>query len=379
MFFKINNNYFIPWRFAMNRTYRVGVVGATGMVGQRFLAILKQHPWFKVTVLAASQSSAGKTYAEAVEGRLKADDCDEILKCYGNFVILDAVADLKKIVSSVDFVFCAVNMERNLVKELEEAYAKNECPVVSNNSANRLVDDVPMVIPEINSEHLNVIEFQKKRLKTKKGFIAVKSNCSIQSYVPAIAPLLKFEPTKIGVVTCQAISGAGRTFENWPDIIDNVVPFIKGEEEKSELEPLKIFGELKDGKIKLAENLKISAQCFRVPVSDGHMAAVQVSFKKKPSIEEIKLHWKNFKTKPQALKLPSAPKWFLHYFSQSDRPQTRLDRNLESGMAISLGRLRSDPLFDYKFVCLSHNTVRGAAGGAVLMAELLAAEGYFNH
>lgn len=361
----------------MERTYRVGVVGATGMVGQRFLSILKNHPWFKVEVLAASKSSAGKTYAEAVEGRLKLVD-DEILKAYGHMVVMDAVSDLKKIASEVDFVFCAVNLERSLVKELEENYAKNECPVVSNNSANRLVDDVPMVIPEINSGHFEVIEFQKKRLKTKKGFIAVKSNCSIQSYVPAIAPLLEFEPFEIGVVTCQAISGAGRTFETWPDIIDNLVPFINGEEEKSELEPLKIFGKVSGGKINLIENLKISAQCFRVPVSDGHMAAVQVAFKNKPSIEEIKLRWKNFKGEPQILNLPTAPKQFLNYFTESDRPQTKLDRNLESGMAISLGRLRDDLLFDYKFVCLSHNTVRGAAGGAVLMAELLAARGFLD-
>lgn len=361
----------------MKKCYDVGVVGATGMVGQRFLMILRNHPWFRVKILAASKASAGKTYAQAVDGKLKVGG-DELLSAYGKMTVFDSVADLKKIASEVDFVFCAVNMEKSLVKELEENYVKNECPVVSNNSANRLVDDVPMIIPEINSDHFEVIEFQKKRFKTKRGFVAVKSNCSIQSYVPAIAPLLKFEPTEISVVTCQAISGAGRTFDTWPEIIDNVVPFISGEEEKSEQEPLKIFGCVSDGKIKLAKNLKISAQCFRVPVSDGHMAAVQVAFGKKPSVEEIKLCWKNFKAKPQILNLPTAPKQFLNYFEEDDRPQTKLDRNLENSMAISLGRLRPDPIYDYKFVCLSHNTVRGAAGGAVLLAELLAKEGYFD-
>lgn len=359
------------------KTYRVGVIGATGMVGQRFLMLLKNHPWFKVELLAASKFSAGKTFAEAVEGRFRIED-EETLRFYGGMKVFDAFSDLKKIVSEVDFVFCAVNLQKSLVKTLEEAYVKNECPVVSNNSANRLVEDVPMVIPEINSNHFKLIEFQKKRFGTRRGFVVVKSNCSIQSYVPAIAPVLQFKPNRICVVTCQAISGAGQTFKTWPEIVDNVIPFISGEEEKSEQEPLKIFGDVVDGRIKMAENLKISAQCFRVPVSDGHMAAVQIGFEKKPSVEEIKLCWNSFKSKPQTLNLPTAPRQFLHYFEQNDRPQTKLDRDLENGMAISLGRLRPDSLLDYKFVCLSHNTVRGAAGGAVLLAELLAKEGYFD-
>ncbi len=358
------------------KKYRVGVIGATGMVGQRFLSILKNHPWFEVCVLVASSNSAGKVYGEVVKNRWKLDE--EICDKFKNMIILDAVADLKKIVSSVDFVFCAVNVEKQMLQQLEQTYAQNECPVISNNSANRLVDDVPMVIPEVNSDHFKVIEFQKKRLKTKRGFIATKSNCSIQSYVPAIAPLWEFKPIKICVATYQAISGAGRTFNTWPEIVDNVIPFIKGEEEKSETEPLKIFGKIVDGKIELNNSLKISAQCFRVPVSDGHIAAVNVCFDDKPSLEEILSCWKQFKPKPQQLNLPTAPKQFIHYFDQPDRPQVKLDRNLDGSMAISVGRLRTDSIFNYKFVCLSHNTVRGAAGGAVLMAELLAKEGYFD-
>lgn len=358
------------------KTYKIGIIGATGMVGQRFLVLLKNHPWFKVCVLAASKQSAGKTYAQAVENRWKMEV--QFPNEFENFTVFDAEADIEKIVSQVDFVFCAVNMKKNLIRKLEEDYAKLECPVVSNNSANRLVADVPMIVPEINSNHLEVLDFQKKRLQTKKGFVAVKSNCSIQSYVPAIAPLLKFGPRKISVCTYQAISGAGRTFKTWPEIIDNVIPFIGGEEEKSEQEPLKIFGRVVDGKIEPIENLNISAQCFRVPVSDGHIAAVSVDFEKKPSIEEIKFEWKNFMGEPQKLDLPSAPKQFLHYFEDSDRPQVRLDRNLDNGMAISVGRLRPDSILDYKFVCLSHNTIRGAAGGAILMAELLAKKGYFD-
>lgn len=358
------------------KKYRVGVVGATGMVGQRFLNLLSNHPWFDVSVLAASAQSAGKPYYEVIKHRWKLKY--DVPEKFRSMVVFDGVNDVKKIVEQVDFVFCAVNMEKEKVASLEQTYAMLDCPVVSNNSANRFVSDVPMVVPEINSNHFEVIAHQKKRLKTKRGFIAVKSNCSIQSYVPAIAALFDYEPTKICVATYQAISGAGKTFKDWPEIVDNVIPFIAGEEEKSEQEPLKIFGRVFDGKIEINKNLKITSQCFRVPVSDGHTAAVFVSFKKKPSISDIKFQWKNFKGRPQELNLPTAPNQFLHYFEQNDRPQARLDRDLEKAMAISVGRLRNDTVFDYKFVCLSHNTVRGAAGGAVLMAELLAHDGYFD-
>ena len=295
-----------------------------------------------------------------------------------DIVILDATQDAEKIASMVDFVFCAVDMKKDEIKALEEMYAKLECPVMSNNSAHRFTDDVPMIIPEINADHAEVIEAQKKRLGTKRGFIAVKSNCSLQSYVPALHPLKKFGIKNVLACTYQAISGAGKNFTTWPEMVDNVIPFIGGEEEKSEKEPLKIWGKVKDGKIELAASPAITTQCIRVPVTDGHLAAVFVSFENKPSKEEILECWKSFSGEPQALELPSAPKQFLNYFEEDNRPQTKLDRNLEGGMAVSIGRLREDSQYDYKFVCLSHNTLRGAAGGAVLMAELLAAKKFFD-
>ncbi len=359
------------------KKYNVGIIGATGMVGQRFSLLLCNHPWFNVTALAASSSSAGKTLGEAVEGRWAMTE--EIPANLKDMVILDAEKDIDEIVSKVDFVFCAVNMKKDEIKALEEKYAKKECPVVSNNSAHRFTADVPMIIPEINSEHLEVIESQRKRLGTKKGFIAVKSNCSLQSYVPALFPLdKKFGIDKVLVCTYQAISGAGKTFDRWPEIVDNVIPYIGGEEEKSEKEPLKIWGKVEDGEIKLSDSPKFTAQCIRVPVSDGHLAAVYVTFKNKPSKEEILEIWKNFKGEPQDLELPHAPKQFLNYYTEDDMPQTKLCRTLENGMAVSCGRLREDTQYDYKFVCVSHNTLRGAAGGAVLLAELLCAKGYMD-
>ncbi len=359
------------------KKFNVGIIGATGMVGQRFSLLLADHPWFNVTALAASSRSAGKTFEEAVSSRwAMTDPIPENLK---DMVIYDAVEDMETVASKVDFVFCAVDMKKDEIKALEEAYAKLECPVVSNNSAHRFTPDVPMVIPEINDDHLNVIASQRERLGTKRGFIAVKSNCSLQSYVPAIYPLdKKFGVDKCLVCTYQAISGAGKTFERWPEMVDNVIPFIGGEEEKSEREPLKIWGEVKDGEIALADSPKFTAQCLRVPVSDGHMAAVFVSFKNKPSKEEILKVWEEFSGVPQELSLPHAPKQFLNYFTEDNMPQTKLNRNLEGGMAVSVGRLREDSQYDYKFVCLSHNTLRGAAGGAVLLAELLCAKGYMD-
>ena len=359
------------------KKYNVGIIGATGMVGQRFALLLANHPWFNVTALAASGRSAGKSYEEAVSGRWAMTDAiPENLK---DMTIYDAVADMKTVASKVDFVFCAVDMKKDEIKALEEAYAKLECPVVSNNSAHRHTEDVPMIIPEINADHLEIISSQRKRLGTKKGFIAVKSNCSLQSYVPALYPIdEKFEIDKCLVCTYQAISGAGKTFERWPEMVDNVIPFIGGEEEKSELEPLKIWGKVEGDKIVPATSPKFTAQCLRVPVSDGHMAAVFVSFKNKPSKEEILDIWKNFSGEPQSLELPHAPKQFINYFTEDNMPQTKLHRNLEGGMAVSVGRLREDSQYDYKFVCLSHNTLRGAAGGAVLLAELLCAKGYFD-
>ena len=356
--------------------YKVGIVGATGMVGQRFITLLDNHPWFHIEVLAASARSAGKTYEEAVGNRwaMKQPVSDRIK----NMIVLDAVKDIDKIAAAVDFVFCAVDMKKDEIKALEEAYAKAECPVISNNSANRGTPDVPMIVPELNPDHAEVIAAQRKRLGTKKGFIAVKSNCSLQSYVPALHPLMKFGVKNVLACTYQAISGAGKTFESWPEMVDNVIPFIGGEEEKSEQEPLKIWGRVEDGAIVNADSPSITTQCLRVPVSDGHMAAVFVSFDQKPSKEEILKLWKKFKGVPQELELPSAPKQFLHYFEEDNRPQTKLDRELENGMAVSIGRLREDSQYDYKFVCLSHNTLRGAAGGAVLMAELLAAQKYFD-
>ena len=358
------------------KQYNVGVIGATGMVGQRFITLLENHPWFNLTLLAASPRSAGKKYSEAVGKRWAMKT--ELSEKVGNMVVYDATADVEKIAKSVDFVFCAVDMKKDEIRSLEEAYAKAECPVVSNNSANRHTDDVPMIIPEVNPEHAEIINAQRKRLGTKRGFVAVKSNCSLQSYVPALHPLMKFGVDKVLACTYQAISGAGKTFETWPEMVDNVIPYIGGEEEKSEIEPLKIWGRVDGDKIVDAASPSITTQCLRVPSSDGHMAAVFVKFKNKPSIDEIKKCWKEFKGVPQELELPSAPKQFLNYFEEPDRPQTKLDRDLEGGMAVSMGRLREDTQYDYKFVCLSHNTLRGAAGGAVLMAELLAAKGYFD-
>lgn len=358
------------------KQYRVGIIGCTGMVGQRFTTILENHPWFKVTALAASARSAGKTYKEAVGNRwqMKTDMPKEV----ADLPVYDAEKDIDKVVSLVDFVFCAVNMNKDEIKALEEAYAKHECPVISNNSANRSTPDVPMIVPELNAEHHKIIEAQKKRLGTKRGFIAVKCNCSLQSYVPALHPLRDLGLTKVLACTYQAISGAGKTFETMPEIVDNVIPFIGGEEEKSEQEPLKIWGHIEDGKIVNAASPSITAQCLRVPVSDGHMAAVFFSLENKVSSEEIIRRWNEFKGPAQELDLPSAPKQFIHYFTEDNRPQSKLDRDLEGGMAISAGRLRPDTQYDYKFVCLSHNTLRGAAGGGLLMAELLCKLGYFD-
>ena len=358
------------------KKYKVGIIGATGMVGQRFATILADHPWFDVTVLAASGRSAGKTYKEAVGERWRiAASMPEKME---NMIIKNATEDINEIASSVDFVFCAVDMPKDEIKKLEEEYAKAECPVVSNNSAHRFTPDVPMVVPEINPEHIDVIPFQRERLGTKKGFIAVKSNCSLQSYVPALHPLMDLGIEKVLCCTYQAISGAGKTFETWPEMVDNVIPFIGGEEEKSEKEPLKLWGKIENGVIVPSTTPSFTAQCIRVPVSDGHLAAVFASFDKKTTKEEIIEKWRNYQGEAQRLELPSAPKQFLHYFEEDNRPQVNSERNLENGMAISIGRLREDSQYDFKFVCLSHNTLRGAAGGAVLMAELLAAKGYLD-
>ena len=359
------------------KQYKVGIVGATGMVGQRFTLLLENHPWFDVVALAASGRNKGKTYAEACEGRWKMTV--PMPDKYKDMVMYDATADAEEIASKVDFIFCAVDMKKDEIRALEEKYAKLECPVCSNNSAHRGTPDVPMIIPEINADHAEIIPAQRKRLGTKRGFVAVKSNCSLQSYVPALHPLMKdYGVTKCLVCTYQAISGAGKTFETFPDILDNVIPYIGGEEEKSEREPLKLWGHIEGDQIVNAEKPVITAQCFRVPVSDGHTAAVFVSFDKKPTKEEILKTWKEFHGPAQDLNLPSAPKQFLHYFEEDDRPQPKLDRMIENGMAVSIGRLREDTQYDYKFVCLSHNTLRGAAGGAVLLAELLAVKGYFD-
>ena len=357
------------------KKYKVGVIGATGMVGQRFVSLLEKHPWFDLTVVAASERSAGKKYGDVIKDRwLMSTPVPEGAK---ELTIMNASRDVDEIASQVDFVFSAVDMKKEEIKALEESYAKAECPVVSNNSAHRWTDDVPMVVPEINPQHLEVIPAQRARLGTKRGFIAVKSNCSLQSYVPALHPLKEiFGIEKVLVCTYQAISGAGKNFNTWPEMVDNVIPYIGGEEEKSEQEPLKLWGRVENGKIIAAAAPEITAQCLRVPVSDGHMAAVFVTFEKKPSKEEILKIWDTFTGVPQTLRLPSAPEKFLPYFTEDDRPQTRLDRNLENGMAVSVGRLRPDTQYDYKFVCLSHNTLRGAAGGAVLLAELLCAENY---
>ncbi|MBQ3913415.1 MAG: aspartate-semialdehyde dehydrogenase [Lachnospiraceae bacterium] len=352
---------------------KAAVLGATGMVGQRFIQLLENHPWFEVAVVAASPRSAGKTYAEAVGDRWKMDTpMPEAVK---NMIVMN-VNEVEAVAAKVDFCFSAVDMTKDEIRAIEEAYAKAEIPVVSNNSAHRWTPDVPMIVPELNPEHTDVIEFQKKRLGTKKGFVAVKPNCSIQSYTPALHALMEFEPTVVVATTYQAISGAGKNFKDWPEMIDNVIPYIGGEEEKSEQEPLRIWGHIEDGKIVKAEGPVITTQCIRVPVTNGHMAAVFVSFKKKPTKEQILEKWANFKGVPQELELPSAPKQFIHYFEEDNRPQTGLDRDTEHGMAVCMGRLREDTVYDYKFVGLSHNTLRGAAGGAVLMAELLKAKGY---
>ena len=358
------------------KKYNVGVIGATGMVGQRFMTLLDNHPWFDVKVLAASPRSAGKKYSDAVGAKWCMDV--EIPEAMKDIVVMDATADIEKIASMVDFVFCAVDMKKDEIKALEEAYAKAECPVISNNSAHRHTPDVPMIVPELNADHAAIIPAQRKRLGTKRGFIAVKSNCSLQSYVPALFPLSKFGIKDVLVCTYQAISGAGKTFDTWPEMIDNVIPFIGGEEEKSEKEPLKIWGKVEGDVIVDADEPNFTAQCIRVPVSNGHMGAVFVRFENKPSKEEILNIWKEFAGRAQELELPHAPKQFLNYFEEDNMPQTKLNRDLEGGMAISIGRLREDTQYDYKFVCLSHNTLRGAAGGAVLMAELLCAEGYMD-
>ncbi len=357
------------------KQFKVGIIGATGMVGQRFATLLENHPWFNVTTLAASGRSAGKTYKDAVGTRWAMKT--PMPASMENMIIVDA-ADIAAVTADVDFCFCAVNMKKDEIKALEEAYAKAECPIVSNNSAHRFTDDVPMVIPELNAEHIHIIPAQRRRLGTKRGFIAVKSNCSLQSYVPALFPLSKFGINKALVCTYQAISGAGKTFETWPEMVDNLIPYIGGEEEKSEKEPLKIWGTVEGDKIVNATSPAFTAQCLRVPVSDGHFAAVYCSFDKKPTKDEILETWASFRGRAQELELPSAPKQFLHYFEEDNMPQTALHRNLENGMAISLGRLREDTQYDYKFVGLSHNTLRGAAGGAVLLAELLCAEGYMD-
>ena len=358
------------------KQYNVAVIGATGMVGQRFVSLLENHPWFHVTALAASANSAGKTYEQAVGHRwMMHTPIPENVK---NIVVQDAVADAETIAHSVDFAFCAVDMKKDEIRALEETYAKYECPVMSNNSAHRFTPDVPMMIPEINDDHAQIIVAQRKRLGTKRGFIAVKSNCSLQSYVPALHPLRAWGITKVLACTYQAISGAGKNFETWPEMVDNVIPYIGGEEEKSEREPLKIWGSLTDTEIVPTTTPSITTQCIRVPVTDGHLAAVFVSFEHKPTIEQIKAAWKNFAGYPQEHQLPSAPAQFLSYFEEDNRPQTGLDRDLYNGMGVSVGRLREDTQYDYKFVCLSHNTIRGAAGGAVLMAETLASKGYLD-
>ncbi len=359
----------------MNKKLRCGIVGATGMVGQRFITLLADHPYFTITALAASPRTAGHPYKEAIEGRWKM--ACPIPDGIGDMIIHDA-ANIDEMKEVCDFVFCAVDMKKDEIKALEEAYAKAEIPVISNNSANRWTTDVPMVIPEINDAHLAVIASQRERLGTKRGFIAVKPNCSIQSYVPALTPLRKYGIKQILVTTYQAISGAGKNFETWPEMVDNVIPYIGGEEEKSEKEPLKIWGEVHGGVIVEAKEPLITSQCIRVPVSDGHTAAVFVSFENTPPKEAILADWASFRGVPQMLSLPHAPEQFITYFEEDNRPQAKLDRDIYGGMGVTVGRLRPDSLFDYKFVGLSHNTLRGAAGGAVLIAELLYRQGYLD-
>ena len=354
---------------------KVGIIGATGMVGQRFIMLLNEHPYFEITALVAGPRSAGQKYSDAVEGRWKMKS-----ECPAKIAEMSVISsdDIDTVKSLVDFVFCAVSLNKEETKALEERYAKAEIPVVSNNSANRWTPDVPMVIPEINDAHLEVIEAQRKRLGTTRGFIAVKPNCSIQSYVPMLSALRKFGIKEVIATTYQAISGAGKTFNEWPEMIDNLIPYIGGEEEKSEREPLRVWGKVENGEIVPATSPIITTQCLRVPVSDGHTAAVFVKFENKPSKEEILEAWRTFKGKPQILELPSAPEQFITYFEEDNRPQAKLDRDLYGGMGVSAGRLREDVVYDYKFVGLSHNTLRGAAGGAVLIAELLYREGYLT-
>jgi aspartate-semialdehyde dehydrogenase len=357
-----------------NRQLRVGIIGGTGYVGQRFISLLDNHPWFTTTVIAASPRSAGKPYAEAVAGRWK---IDAPLPASAAGILVESIEDLPRLCDQVDFVFCAVDMKKEEIRALEEAIARLETPVVSNNSAHRWTPDVPVIIPEINPEHAALIDVQRHRLGTKRGFVTAKPNCSIQSYVPALTPLLDFGLEKIMVCTYQAISGAGKTFTDWPEMIENLIPYIGGEEEKSEREPLKIWGALASDHIELAVKPLISAQCYRVAVQEGHTAAVSVQFDRKPPVDEILARWAGF-AQPQVAGLPSAPQPFLQYLPENNRPQPRLDAMAGQGMAIALGRLREDPIFDYKFTCLSHNTLRGAAGGAVLTAELLVRQGYLG-
>ncbi|MDD4796297.1 MAG: aspartate-semialdehyde dehydrogenase [Eubacteriales bacterium] len=359
----------------MDKKIRAGIVGATGMVGQRFVVLLENHPWFEITALAASPRSAGKTYESLMRQRWMMEK--PLPQKVADMVVLDA-AHVEQVAAQVDMIFCAVDMDKQATRQLEEAYARAGIPVISNNSANRGLADVPMVIPEVNPGHIHVIPAQRKRLGTDTGFIAVKPNCSIQSYVPPLTPLRKFGITKVLACTYQAISGAGKSFDTWPEMVDNVIPFIGGEEQKSEQEPLKIWGELTENGIVPTAEMDITAQCLRVPTSDGHMAAVFVSFANKPSKQEIIDLWRGYRSRPQELHLPSAPENFLVYFEEENRPQTRLDRNLGDGMTVSIGRLREDSQYDYKFVGLSHNTLRGAAGGGVEIAELLVAEGYIQ-
>lgn len=359
----------------MSEKLRVGILGGTGMVGQRFISLLENHPWFEVTTIAASPRSAGKTYEEAVGDRWKMDTpMPEAVK---KIVVMN-VNEVEAVSKEVDFVFSAVDMTKDEIRAIEEEYAKTETPVVSNNSAHRWTPDVPMVVPEINPEHMKVIEFQKKRLGTSRGFIAVKPNCSVQSYVPALTAWKEFEPYEVVATTYQAISGAGKTFKDWPEMVGNVIPYIGGEEEKSEMEPLRIWGEIKDGQIVPAESPVITCQCIRVPVLNGHTAAVFVKFKKKPTKEQLIAKLREYKGVPQELNLPSAPKQFIQYLEEDNRPQVTMDVDYEHGMGVSIGRIREDKVYDYKFVGLSHNTVRGAAGGAVLCAELLKAQGYIQ-
>ena len=359
----------------MSEKLKVGILGGTGMVGQRFISLLENHPWFEVTTIAASPRSAGKTYEEAVGDRWKmTTPMPEKVKK----LIVKNVNEVEAVASEVDFVFSAVDMTKDEIRAIEEEYAKTETPVVSNNSAHRWTPDVPMIVPEINSQHVAVIDAQKKRLGTTRGFIAVKPNCSIQSYTPALTAWKEFEPYEVVVCTYQAISGAGKTFKDWPEMIENVIPYIGGEEEKSEKEPLRVWGEVKDGVIVPADDVKITAQCIRVPVLNGHTAAAFVKFRKNPSKEQLIKKLVEFKGEPQELNLPSAPKQFIQYMEEDNRPQVKADVDFENGMGISIGRLREDSIYDWKFVGLSHNTIRGAAGGAVLCAELLKAKGYIN-